>query len=85
MFSPQGAFGDRRRRIQAEFVHAGSEYRLWVTDPVYEQSDLAKSDGEHWLGDSFLTISLGEPYEGYCYKLVAAIIERTTFFVGEAG
>lgn len=37
--------------------------RLWV-------------DGDYQIGESFLTVSLGEPHNGYCYKLIAAIMER---------
>jgi hypothetical protein len=32
-------------------------------------------NGEHRLGECYATISIGEPHEGSCYKLVAAIIE----------
>lgn len=74
VFKPNKAFGDQKRRVQARFQHAGDEYRLWVTDPVYERGYLAKKNGEYEIGESFLTISLGEPYKGDCYKLVAAII-----------
>jgi hypothetical protein len=48
-----------------------------VTDPEYELQYLAKPEGIYELGESFLTVSLGEPYDGYAYKLVAAIMERT--------
>jgi hypothetical protein len=75
VFKPGEAFGDPKRRVQARFRHADADYRLWVTDPIYEKKYLAKEDGEHRLGDSYLTISLGEPYKDACYKLVAAIIE----------
>lgn len=40
--------------------------------PEYERRFLSQPDGDYELGESYLTISLGEPYEGYCYKLVAA-------------
>lgn len=53
-----------------------NEYRLWVTDPGYERAYLAKPDGEYELGESFLTVSLGEPHNDACYKLIAAIIGR---------
>lgn len=75
VFKPGEAFGNRKRRVQGRFEHAGAEYRLWVTDPTYEQRFLAKADGDYDLGECFLTVSLGEPYNDACYKLIAAIIE----------
>ena len=51
-------------------------YHLWVTDPGYEREYLLKPDGDYEIGETFLTVSLGEPLNDYCYKLVAAIIER---------
>jgi len=75
VFAPGQAFGNPKRRVQARFRYAAREYRLWVTDPVYEGTYLERPDGEYPLGECFLTVSLGEPFEGYCYKLVAAIIQ----------
>jgi hypothetical protein len=77
VFKPGEAFGNPKRRVQGRFSHAGTEYRLWVTDPTYEQAYLAMPDGDYTIGESFLTVSLGEPHNGYCYKLIAAIMERT--------
>lgn len=77
VFRPGAAFGDMKRRVQARFKLGADDYWLWVTDPTYESRYLAQDDGEYALGPSFLTISLGEPYNGYVYKLVAAIIEGT--------
>ncbi|MCI3223981.1 hypothetical protein [Streptomyces sp. NP-1717] len=79
---PGAAFGDQKRVLRAHFSHARHEHILRVTDPAYEQEYLAKSEGTYELGESFLTVSLGEPYEGYVYKLVAAIIERAKIQTG---
>lgn len=76
VFAPGEAFGNSKRRVQAKFRHDEVRYALWVTDPQYETKYLAQPDGEHDLGESFLTISLSEPHKDDCYKLVAAIIER---------
>lgn len=75
VFAPGEAFGNTKRRVQGRFAHAGDEYAFWVTDPGYERRYLAKLDGYYAIGDCHLTISLGEPYKGFVYKLIAAIIE----------
>ena len=78
VFAPGEAFGNAKRRVQGRFEHAGSRYALWITDPGYERNYLAKLDGTYELGDCFLTISLGEPFQGDCHKLVAAVIDCGT-------
>ena len=76
VFKPGEAFGNPKRRVQGRFRHGGTEYRLWVTDARYERAYLAKPDGDYEIDESFLTISLGEPYNDACYKLIAGIIQR---------
>ena len=76
VFSPGQAFGNSKRRVQARFQFAGIEYALWVTDPRIEREYLAREDGEHQIDNCYLTISLGEPYDDYCYKLVAAVLQK---------
>lgn len=76
VFESGGSFGNPRRRVQARFRHHGTSYWLWVTDPVYEREALLRPDGSYPIGTSTLTVSLGEPFGGACYKLVAAIFER---------
>ncbi len=73
---PGAAFGNPKRRLQGQFQTEGVWYHLRVTDPDYERRFLALPDGQHRLGESCLAVSLGEPFEGYAYKLIAAIIER---------
>lgn len=76
VFSPGQAFGDQKRRVQARFTYSGADYRLRVTDPLYERRYLAMPNGDHQLGECLFTVSLGEPFNNACYKLVAAIMER---------
>lgn len=75
VFSPGASYGNPKRRVQGQFWHHGVEYCLWVTDPVWEQSLLQKPDGRYRLGESFVTVSLGEPFKDACYKLIAGIIK----------
>lgn len=74
VFKPGEAFGNSKRRVQGRFPHADKEYQLWITDPEIERAYLAKPDGIYEMGECYLTISLGEPLDGACYKLIAAII-----------
>ncbi len=71
--APGAAFGNQRRRVQARFTFKGISYDLRVTDPVFERQYLAGSNGEFPISECYLTVSLGEPYDGFCYKFVAAI------------
>jgi hypothetical protein len=71
-----------KRRTRARFVLSGTTYNLSVTDPRWRQALAEQQDGEYNWGAlpgeagkrPLLTISLGEPFEGDCYKLVAAVI-----------
>ena len=47
-----------------------------MTDPGIERTYLMRKQGEYPLNakDLYLTVSMGEPFNGYCYKLVAAVI-----------
>jgi hypothetical protein len=74
VFKPGEAFGNSKRRVQGWFAFKGINYGLWVTDPTVEREYLARADGDYMVGPCYLTISLGEPYKGYCYKLIAAVI-----------
>lgn len=66
-----------RPKVQAWFWFAGANYALQITDPVIEREYETREDGEYRLRNCYLTISLGEPFNGYCYKLVAAVIRES--------
>ena len=74
--APGAFFGNTKRRVQGSFTHGGVPYAFWVTDPAIEREFKAKSDGVYPMGPCFITVSLGEPHEGYCYKLIAAVIRE---------
>ena len=73
-FAPGAGFGNPKRRVQGIFKYHGVQQQLWVTDPIIEREFLAQPDGIHSVGACFMTVSLGEPHDGYCYKLIAALI-----------
>ena len=64
------------KRVRSRFRFAGEEYWLSVTDPVIENRYFGEETGQYPINkkDIYFTVSIGEPYEGYCYKLVAGII-----------
>lgn len=66
---------DFRPTVQGEFMFAGVPYRLKVTDPIVEEAHY-HNEGEFDLGESLLTVSLSEPFNDFCYKLVAAVIPK---------
>ena len=64
--------------LRGKFRYNGVDYRLKITDVEAESKsrDMGLSCGEYTVRKlRYLTISLGEPFEGYCYKLIAAIIK----------
>ena len=77
VLAPSADFGDPKRQVRANFSYLGEAYGLAVTDPVVERAFLARDNGTYDIGDAYLTVSLGERHtDGYCYKLVAAVIDR---------
>ena len=75
VFAPEEAFGNSKRRVQGQFVHAGQHYALWVTDPLYQIKYLARLNGSYRIDGCYLTICVDEPFDGAIYKLIASIIE----------
>ncbi len=63
-------------RVQGRFVYYDREYWLRVTDPVYKKEYSQRLDGAYNLKESLVTVSLAEIYHGYCYKLIAGIMEK---------
>jgi len=69
-------FGDGKRKVRAVFSLNEHQYKLAITDPKIESMYLKKEDGNYNIDASkvYMCISIGEPYNNFCYKLVASII-----------
>ena len=65
-----------KKKIRAEFFYNGITYNFSVTDTIVEKEYVERPDGCYPINvkDIYLCISLGEPLEGFCYKLVAGVI-----------
>ena len=61
--------------LRGRFSYHGDEYCFRITDPESESGSVDLPYGEYRVGDRYLTVSLGEPFEGNAYKLIAAIIK----------
>lgn len=60
--------------LRGRFTYCGDTYCLRITDPVSESGSVNLPYREYPVGERYLTISLGEAFEGNAYKLIAAII-----------
>lgn len=67
-------YKDHSVNLRACFEYKSTNYSLRVTDPSIEKSFGDKVKGSYDVGGAYLTISLGEPFGGLVYKLVAAVI-----------
>lgn len=76
LFHREYEFGAHKWKTRAEFTYRGVKYCLVVTDPTIEAMYKHKDAGDYPVKskDVYLTVSLGEAYNGYCYKLVAGVI-----------
>lgn len=74
------ANGTAYRRLDVNFVLGRHEYMLRVTEPQMRKEYANSDDGLHSfpLGRCLMTISLGEPYKGFAYKLAAHIEPLTS-------
>ena len=65
-----------RKKVYARLTYREMSYLLSVTDMGIEREYLMKPQDEYSIEnkDIYLTISLGEPFNGFCYKLVAAVM-----------
>ncbi len=72
--APGADFGNFKRSVQGRFRYSGMDYWLRVTDPDCEREYLQQPNGSYSIGECCLTVSLGGPYQGHGYKLIAAVI-----------
>jgi len=70
------AFGNGKKKVRAAFSYRDVDYLITVTDPEVERTYLSLGEGRHRpTRQCYMTVSLGEAFEGYYYKLAAGIFE----------
>jgi hypothetical protein len=64
------------KKVRAKFEYRGATYSLTVTDPLIEAQYIKEDLGEYPVDEksAYLCVSIGEPHEGFRYKLVAGVI-----------
>lgn len=72
-----GEFDNLKRKVRAEFEYNDDRYLFPVTDPIIESEYLSKDNGSFILSveNIYLCVSVGLPYNGYCYKFLASLIK----------
>ena len=68
-----------KRIVRGEFTYQGVPYRMSVTDPAIERHFLERGDGSYTIQRPYLCISLGDPFQGYLYKLIASVLFEDRF------
>lgn len=61
--------------LRGTFDYHGEEYCFRITDHESETGSIELPYGDYPVGERYLTVSLGEPFEGHAYKLIATIIK----------
>lgn len=71
-------FGKEKRKVRAKFSYNYVPYIFPITDPIVECNYLARADGTYTIekpfNKVFMCVSLGLPWEGFCYKFAASFI-----------
>ena len=68
-----------KRKMRALFIYNKYKYNLSITDPKVESYFFKKQDGKYQINNLYSCISISEPFQDYCYKLVASMITNPLF------
>lgn len=63
-----------RRRVRARFTLNHTPYLMSITDPEIEEEYLLTGDGNYVVGVAALCVSLVEIWNGFAFRVVAALI-----------
>jgi hypothetical protein len=71
--------GQSEPKLKGEFTYRDQMYMLPITDVVIEAEYKPKGSGSFDLGPAVLCVSLGDPFHGELYKLIAAVLHDKRF------
>ena len=63
-----------KRKIRGKFSFSGDDYNLSITDPKIMENYRARPLGSYEIGSCYITVSLGELFGRYRYKLIAGVV-----------
>ncbi|WP_095067344.1 hypothetical protein [Pseudomonas sp. Irchel 3A18] len=64
---------DKNPKVRGEFIYNKETYKFKITDPKFEKQYESHKTGTYNKQIDYLTVSLGEVFDGYAYKLIAAV------------
>lgn len=70
----EGPDDRRKRKVRARFSLGNTDYCFSVTDVAVEDAYLKGPDGAFPVQEAVICVSLSEPFNGYTFKLAAAVI-----------
>ncbi|CAH2606306.1 conserved protein of unknown function (plasmid) [Rhodovastum atsumiense] len=62
-----------KKTVRGYFTYSGARYGLAVTDPETRSLYISRPEATYPVGAAILCVSLGEPLNGYVYKLIAGV------------
>lgn len=65
-----------RRQFRGLFTYRSHRLNLAITDHQIPRKFFDAPDGVYPVNDCYLCISLGEPIDGFCYRLIASVITK---------
>ncbi|MDD3925777.1 MAG: hypothetical protein PHT33_03870 [bacterium] len=72
-------YSDSKRAVRGEVIYRDTIYRMDITDPVVKSSYLNQPDGQYEIQRPVICVSLSDPYQGFFYKLIAAVLYQERF------
>lgn len=75
IWQKQASWNDSTK-LRLNFIHKQNKYSIAITDPLVleKYNSRLNSNESAQLTDCYITMSLGLPFHGNCYKLAASII-----------
>ena len=62
-----------KKTVRGLFKYSGAKYGFSITDPTVRSLYILKDEGTYSVGRAVLCVSLGEPFNGFAYKLIAGV------------
>ena len=62
-----------KKTVRGYFTYSRVRYALGITDPVVRSAYISRAETTYPVGQATSYVSLGEPFNGYAYKLIAGV------------